>query len=85
MTVTLTSTTENARQVVLDGYVCGFEDGDHVGLFWVATGLRIHSQAIVEAILALVANEEAVFTDDAILRGLYRLELVETEQLIDCN
>jgi hypothetical protein len=81
----ITSAIDNAKQVVLDGYVCSIQDGENVHLFWAVNGVEV-SEKIGNEIVKLIADEDAVFTDECVGHGLYRLELVETdEQLVDCN
>lgn len=79
------SFTDNARQVVMDGYVCGYEDGENVALHWVATGHAIGSGGLVEALLQLIVDGEVVIGTETVVPGLKRLELVEAEALVDCN
>jgi len=80
----LTTNEENARHIIREGYVCGYEDGDHIRLVWTWNGAPLSRPEIVAEILRLIDDGEAAFTDDQV-NGFYRIELAETEALVDCN
>lgn len=80
--ITPFSVFENARQVVLDGYVSAFEDGSEIRLHWVSTRGPV-STRIACAILQMIDNEEVVITEREAFTGTYFLELVPDSS--DCE